>query len=140
MKQQTCWTSLPDDDTTMFQRESPIARHEERDARCSLYGAGVYLSNHRNIDKLLINRRFHPFLPVIFVKHDFNLVFTGRQMASRMLQCSILNLLAELKNRLKISIFLWRKKLCISLIFSNFVVSNYKVIYFTLCTTCMQIS
>jgi len=51
-----------------------------------------------------------------------------------------LNLLAELKNRLKISIFLWRKKLCISLIFSNFVVSNYKVIYFTLCTTCMQIS
>ena len=50
------------------------------------------------------------------------------------------NLLAELKNRLKISIFLWRKKLCISLIFSNFVVSNYKVIYFTLCTTCMQIS
>ena len=49
-------------------------------------------------------------------------------------------LLAELKNRLKISIFLWRKKLCISLIFSNFVVSNYKVIYFTLCTTCMQIS
>ena len=52
----------------------------------------------------------------------------------------ILNLLAELKNRLKISIFLWRKKLCISLIFSNFVVSNYKVIYFTLCTTCMQIS
>ena len=37
------------------------------------------------------------------------------------------NLLAELKNRLKISIFLWRKKLCISLIFSNFVVSNYKV-------------
>ena len=52
----------------------------------------------------------------------------------------VLNLLAELKNRLKISIFLWRKKLCISLIFSNFVVSNYKVIYFTLCTTCMQIS
>ena len=52
----------------------------------------------------------------------------------------IKNLLAELKNRLKISIFLWRKKLCISLIFSNFVVSNYKVIYFTLCTTCMQIS
>ena len=51
-----------------------------------------------------------------------------------------LYLLAELKNRLKISIFLWRKKLCISLIFSNFVVSNYKVIYFTLCTTCMQIS
>ena len=51
-----------------------------------------------------------------------------------------INLLAELKNRLKISIFLWRKKLCISLIFSNFVVSNYKVIYFTLCTTCMQIS
>ena len=50
------------------------------------------------------------------------------------------NLLAELKNRLKISIFLWRKKLCISLIFSNFVVSNYKVIYFALCTTCMQIS
>lgn len=50
------------------------------------------------------------------------------------------DLLAELKNRLKISIFLWRKKLCISLIFSNFVVSNYKVIYFTLCTTCMQIS
>ena len=50
------------------------------------------------------------------------------------------NLLAELKNRLKISMFLWRKKLCISLIFSNFVVSNYKVIYFTLCTTCMQIS
>ena len=49
-------------------------------------------------------------------------------------------LLAELKNRLKISIFLWRKKLCISLIFSNFVVFNYKVIYFTLCTTCMQIS
>ena len=49
-------------------------------------------------------------------------------------------LLAELKNRLKISIFLWRKKLCISLIFSNFVVSNYKVIYFTLCPTCMQIS
>nr|DAI37464.1 MAG TPA: hypothetical protein [Caudoviricetes sp.] len=48
--------------------------------------------------------------------------------------------MAELKNRLKISIFLWRKKLCISLIFSNFVVSNYKVIYFTLCTTCMQIS
>ncbi len=86
MKQQTCWTSLPDDDATMFQRESPIAlRHEERDARCSLYGAGTLLSNHRNIDKLLINRRFHPFLPVIFVKHDFNLVFTGRQMASRML-------------------------------------------------------
>ena len=53
---------------------------------------------------------------------------------------SIIYLLAELKNRLKISIFLWRKKLCISLIFSNFVVSNYKVIYFTLCTTCMQIS
>ena len=50
------------------------------------------------------------------------------------------DLLAELKNRLKISIFLWRKKLCISLIFSNFVVFNYKVIYFTLCTTCMQIS
>ena len=50
------------------------------------------------------------------------------------------NLLAELKNLLKISIFLWRKKLCISLIFSNFVVSNDKVIYFTLCTTCMQIS
>ena len=39
-----------------------------------------------------------------------------------------------------INIRYWRKKLCISLIFSNFVVSNYKVIYFTLCTTCMQIS
>ena len=55
-------------------------------------------------------------------------------------QKTLCYLLAELKNRLKISIFLWRKKLCISLIFSNFVVSNYKVIYFTLCTTCMQIS
>ena len=56
------------------------------------------------------------------------------------LKTIVFYLLAELKNRLKISIFLWRKKLCISLIFSNFVVSNYKVIYFTLCTTCMQIS
>ena len=45
-----------------------------------------------------------------------------------LLHIHIINLLAELKNRLKISIFLWRKKLCISLIFSNFVVSNYKVI------------
>ena len=67
-----------------------------------------------------------------FIGHSFsdvNLWIKGKQ-----------HLLAELKNRLKISIFLWRKKLCISLIFSNFVVSNYKVIYFTLCTTCMQIS
>ena len=66
------------------------------------------------------------------MQHESNMIMSCKLTFS--------NLLAELKNRLKISIFLWRKKLCISLIFSNFVVSNYKVIYFTLCTTCMQIS
>ena len=69
-----------------------------------------------------------------------NVIFSERNDLSKFLFDYYQNLLAELKNRLKISIFLWRKKLCISLIFSNFVVSNYKVIYFTLCTTCMQIS
>ena len=67
-------------------------------------------------------------------------LLSHQRLARQMCRNSIVYLLAELKNRLKISIFLWRKKLCISLIFSNFVVSNYKVIYFTLCTTCMQIS
>ena len=97
-------------------------------------------SNYRffiNFIIINIDTKFAAMAPKFRSGPEIKITFT---VSTYFIIKSQLDLLAELKNRLKISIFLWRKKLCISLIFSNFVVSNYKVIYFTLCTTCMQIS